>query len=90
VPFSYDFLFGLLTAMSFVCGLFFLRYWRSSGDRFFVFFTVAMWSLGATWALLTNHRSDEYTPYCYLLRLFAFVLILVAIFDKNRRSARSD
>jgi hypothetical protein len=90
VLFSYDFLFGLLTAMSFVCGLFFLRYWRSSGDRFFVFFAVAFWSLGATWALLTNHRSDEYTPYCYLLRLFAFVLILVAIVDKNRRSARSD
>lgn len=86
----HDYLYGVLTALPFVCGLFFLRYWRSSGDRFFVFFAVAFWCLGATWAFLTGDRRDEYTPYCYLLRLFAFLLILVAIFDKSRRSTRSD
>lgn len=88
--FAFEYLFGLLTGLSFACGLFFLRYWWLSKDRFFLFFVVSFWSLGATWALLTGHRSDEYTPYCYMLRLFAFLLILVAIIDKNRRSARSD
>lgn len=87
---SYEYMFGVLSALAFVCGLFFLRYWRSSKDRFFLFFAAAFWCLGATWVALTGHRRDEYTPYCYLLRLFAFLLILVAIFDKNRRSARSD
>jgi hypothetical protein len=87
----YTFSFGLLTTMSFVCGLFFLRYWRSSHDRFFAFFGVAFWALGANWALLVGRDPrDEYTPYFYLLRLFAFLLILTAIVDKNRRTSRSE
>lgn len=87
----YAYAFGVLSTLSFVCGLFFLRYWRSSHDRFFAFFGVAFWALGANWALLVGrHPDDEYAPYFYLLRLFAFLLILVAIVDKNRRTSRSD
>ena len=87
----YTFVFGVLTTLCLVCGLFFLRYWRSSGDRFFAFFAIAFWALGANWALLVGRDpSDEYAPYYYLLRLFAFLLILVGIVDKNRRSAQSD
>jgi hypothetical protein len=86
----YTYSFGVLTALAFVCGLFFLRYWRSSGDRFFAFFAVAFWALGANWALLAGRDpADEYLPYFYLLRLLAFVLILSAIVDKNRRSSQS-
>ncbi|HEY5925231.1 MAG TPA: DUF5985 family protein [Kofleriaceae bacterium] len=87
----HTYLLGILTALSLVCGLFFLRYWRWSGDRFFAFFAVAFWALGANWALMVGRDpSDEYTPYFYLLRLFAFLLILAAIVDKNRRTSRSD
>ena len=87
----YAFLFGVLTALSLVCGLFFLRYWKSSGDRFFAFFAVSFWSLGANWALLVGRDPrDEYMPYFYLLRLFAFLLILIAIVDKNRRTSSSE
>jgi hypothetical protein len=87
----YTFMFGVLTALCVVCGLFFLRYWRASSDRFFSFFAVAFWALGANWALLIGRDPrDEYTSYFYLLRLFAFLLILVAIVDKNRRSSRSE
>ncbi len=87
----YTYLFGALTALAIVCGLFFVRYWRSSGDRFFAFFAIAFWALGANWALLVGRDpSDEYTPYFYLLRLFAFLVILWAIVDKNRRTSRSE
>lgn len=87
----YTFLFGTLTALAFVAGLFLLRYWKASGDRFFSFFAVAFWALGANWALLVGRDpSDEYTPYFYLLRLAAFLLIVGAIVDKNRRSSQSD
>jgi hypothetical protein len=87
----YTFVFGVLSALCFVCGLFFIRYWRASGDRFFSFFAIAFWALGANWALLVGRDpSDEYTPYFYLLRLFAFLVILSAIVDKNRRSSRSE
>ena len=87
----YAFVFGVLAALSLVCGLFFLRYWRSSGDRFFSFFAIAFWALGANWALLVGRDpADEYAPYFYLLRLVAFLLILTGIVDKNRRSSRSE
>jgi hypothetical protein len=86
-----NYLFGVLTALALVCGLFFLRYWRLSRDRFFAFFAVAFWSLGANWALLLGRDPrDELTPYFYLLRLFAFLLILSGIVDKNRRTSRSE
>lgn len=83
--------FGVLVVLAFVAGLFFLRFWRSSGDRFFAFFAVAFTALGANWALMTGRNpNDEYLPYFYLLRLLAFLLILIGIIDKNRRSAESD
>ncbi len=87
----YTFLFGALTVLSFTAGLFFLRYWRSSGDRFFAFFAIAFWALGSNWALMVGRDpADEYLPYFYLLRLVAFLLIVAAIVDKNRRSNRPD
>jgi hypothetical protein len=87
----YAFLFGALTVLSFTIGLFFLRYWRSSGDRFFAFFAIAFWALGANWLLKVGRDpADEYLPYFYLLRLVAFLLIAAAIVDKNRRSSEPD
>lgn len=87
----HEFLFGALTMLSFVAGLFFLRYWRSSSDRFFAFFAIAFWALGANWALMVGRDpADEYLPYFYLLRLVAFLLIVAAIVDKNRRSSQPD
>lgn len=77
---------GALAALAFVIGLFFWRYWRSSGDRLFVFFTAAFWLLGINWgALATMAPATEVRPYLYLLRLGAFILIAVAIIDRNRR-----
>lgn len=87
----HEFLFGALTMLSFTVGLFFLRYWRSSSDRFFAFFAIAFWALGANWALMVGRDpEDEYLPYFYLLRLFAFLVIVAAIVDKNRRSSQPD
>lgn len=86
----FPFLYGVLTTLSLTACLFFVRYWRAARDRFFLFFAVAFFCLGANWALLVGRAArDEYTPYFYLLRLLAFVLILAAIVDKNRRSAAS-
>jgi hypothetical protein len=86
----YGFMFGLLTALSATASLFFVRYWRTARDRFFLFFAVAFLALGLNWALLVGRDSrGEYAPYFYLLRLFAFLLILAAVVDKNRRSRAS-
>jgi hypothetical protein len=78
---------GALAALSFVIGLFFWQYWRTSGDRLFVFFAAAFWLMGTSWgSLVALSPASEGRPYLYLLRLAAFILIAVAIVDKNRRS----
>jgi hypothetical protein len=90
-----QFLMGAIAMASFVAGLFFLRYWRDTGDRLFVIFGTAFWILGGTRiALALTFSRDEQNTYLYWLRLLAFALILVAIIDKNRpwgaRSAQTD
>ena len=84
----YQYLCGALAVCAWVAGLFFLRYWRLARDRFFVFFTAAFWIMAINWTFLAAvHPLHEARHYVYLLRLFAFLLILVAIVDKNRHSS---
>ncbi len=82
------FLWGALAMASSTVGLYFLRFWRESRDRFFLLFAAAFWALALNWAGLGLLPYDRETRhYVYFLRLFAFVLILVAIADKNRRDS---
>jgi hypothetical protein len=82
-----DFIWGALSFASFVVGLFFLRSWRATRDRLFIIFAVAFWLLGVQWTAVSATRAIFDTQYyLYLIRLLAFVLIAVAILDKNRSS----
>ncbi|HEY7215531.1 MAG TPA: DUF5985 family protein [Thermoanaerobaculia bacterium] len=84
-----EFLTGIAAAGSLAVGLFFLRLWRETRDRFFAFFGGAFWVLALNWlALVWAAPADEHRHYFYLLRLAAFLLILVAILDKNRAPDR--
>lgn len=77
---------GTIAAASFVVALFFLRFWRTTGDRFFLFFASSFALEGINRMVLgamTTAQDDE--PAFYLVRLFAYMLILIAIVDKNRR-----
>lgn len=82
------FLSGAIAMSSFVAGLFFLRFWRSTRDRFFLYFAISFWIEAVNRGLISyasNASPDpEKIPILYLLRLVAFCLILVAIFEKNR------
>lgn len=81
------FLLGALSMSAAVAGLVFLRYWKLSSDRLFLFFAAAFWILSAQWALLAAlSPEDEYRPYAYLIRLGAFLLIVAGIVDKNLRA----
>lgn len=83
----YPFLAGAITAGFAVSGLFFLRFWRRTGDRLFLSFATAFALLGLVQALLilTEYPVEERSLF-YLLRLAAFVIILSAIWRKNTRS----
>jgi hypothetical protein len=81
------FLHGALAMASWVAGMFFLRFWRSSRDRLFVYFVLAFWLLAIGWAALTFLRSEaDADVSVYLIRLLAFVLIIIGVVDKNRRA----
>lgn len=72
-----------------VCGLFFLRFWRRTGDRFFIAFAGAFWLLALQAATAVGNIPDEVRSWTYLLRLAAFLLIIAAIVIKNRRATLS-
>jgi hypothetical protein len=81
-----QFFWGALALAAWVAGLFFSRFWRLSRDRLFLLFSLAFWALAVHWAGLGILDPPlETTHYLYLLRLLAFVLIIAAIVDKNRR-----
>jgi hypothetical protein len=83
------FLPGAITMAFAVCGLFFLRFWKTTRDRLFLGFAVAFFLLGIGQAALSFTRAPvEERSLLYLVRLAAFVIILVSIWLKNRRLER--
>jgi Family of unknown function (DUF5985) len=77
---------GALTMGYVVAALFFLRFWQSSRDRLFAIFSFAFGLLAVQRLAITLTRGamEDQTVF-YLLRLAAFVVIIIAIVDKNRR-----
>ena len=73
---------GLLVMGFAVAGLFFLRFWRDTGDRLFLLLSAAFVLMGVDRVIATMTPAGEAV---YLIRAFAFVLILAAVVDKNRR-----
>jgi hypothetical protein len=74
-----------MIAMGFaIAGLFFLRFWRRTGDGLFAAFGAAFWLLALNQALvaLLGIPREELSG-VYLIRLAAFVLIILAILAKN-------
>lgn len=70
---------GCLTA-----GCHFLLFWRRSHDRLFLAFALAFAALAANWVGLVAVSVVE-SHQMSLVRLLAFVLLIVAIIDKNRK-----
>ena len=82
-----EFLSGALTLAYVIAAIFFVHFWRRTSDRFFLAFAAAFGLLAlnqlAVFALGVN---DERQHYAYILRVLGFVLILIAIVDKNLHS----
>ena len=79
-----EFLSGALTLGFLVAAVFFLRFWRRTSDRLFLAFAVAFFLLAVNQALAQwLGAADERVGYTYVLRVIGFVLILLAIVDKN-------
>jgi len=77
---------GLIACASLTAALFFLRFWRHTRDRFFIFFALSFAIEGVNRIVLYLFVGpNEEAPVYYLVRLVAYGLIVAAIVDKNRR-----
>jgi uncharacterized membrane protein HdeD (DUF308 family) len=77
-------LLGAIAMASLVAGLFFLRFWKDTRDRFFLFFSVAFFIEGLNrFALAMTSDPNEGRPFFYFVRFLSFLLILIAIVGKN-------
>jgi uncharacterized membrane protein HdeD (DUF308 family) len=78
------FLLGVIATSSLTAGVFFLRFWKKTSDLLFLAFGLAfvIEALNRC-ALLFLKHPNEGSPYIYIVRLLAFLLILAAILHKN-------
>jgi hypothetical protein len=81
-------LLGAIAMGSAVCGAFFLRFWRQGRDRFFLLFALSFFAQAANRVELAfAEKPSEANPLHYGVRLLAYLLIIVAVVDKNRMLA---
>jgi len=79
-----DFVAGLITMGFAVSSLFFLRFWSRTHETLFMIFAAAFALLALNQALATIFEfGREELGWLYLLRLAAFLLIIIGIVQKN-------
>lgn len=84
-----QFLSGAIVMGFAVATLLFLRYWRQTRERLFLFFAASFFllALNYAWLSVTRIPVEERSP-LFLVRLLAFSLIIVAVLQSNRSQAR--
>ena len=80
-----DLLTGAIVCASVIASLIFLRFWRSTSDRFFLYFALSFLieGLNRLHSAFTAQYYED-VPIRYVIRLIAYALILMAIWEKNR------
>lgn len=83
-------LLGAIAMASLVAGLFFLRFWRDTRDRLFLWFAISFLIEGLNRAALgLSEDPNEGRPFFYFVRFLSFLLILIAIVQKNLPSGKT-
>ncbi len=81
-----EMLIGAIAACSIVIGLFFLRFWRSTRDIFFLFFALSFFLEGVNRiSLVLLSHLHEASPSYYVVRVISYSFIIIAILAKNKR-----
>ena len=75
---------GALTMAYVMATLFFLRFYRQTKETLFVHFAACFALLTVSRIALTAADEEEQHHALYLLRLLAFLVLLVGIWRKNR------
>ena len=87
-PLFEGFLEGVIATASLTAGLFFLRFWRDTRDSLFLAFSLAFFIEGLNRCVRVFFvHPSEGSPWVFVVRAFAFLIILAGIVSKNRRSS---
>jgi uncharacterized membrane protein HdeD (DUF308 family) len=79
------FVLGCIAIASLTVSLFFLRFHRETRDPLFLYFAAAFGVEAVSRTVMAFQATpNEASPYLYVLRAFAYSLILVGIYRKNR------
>jgi len=80
-----EFLLGTIAMGDLIAALFFLKYWKITQDRLFLFFALSF-ALNVVCRVLLIHTpiNSESEPLVYSLRVLSYAAILVGILNKNR------
>ena len=86
----YTFLSGAIASASIAAAGFFYRFYRKTMDRFFLFFALAFtgFSIERFVIVLLETQAEE-APLVYLIRFTGYLMIILAILDKNTRPRKS-
>jgi hypothetical protein len=80
------FLLGVIVTGSATAGAFFLKFWLQTRDILFLAFAAAfLIEAGNRLTFLWLENPHQGMPVIYLVRLLSYLLILIAIVNKNRR-----
>lgn len=87
-PLLEGFLLGIIATTSIFAGIFFLRFWRDTRDSLFLAFALAFLieGINRSFRIFFAHP-NEASPWVFVVRAFAFLIILAGIVNKNRRSS---
>ncbi len=79
-----EFFSGAIATGYAVCAAFFVRFWRRTSDSLFLVFAIAFFLLALNQTLTSALGLPfEERSWLYLLRLLAFLIIIIAIVRKN-------
>lgn len=74
---------GSLSTAYLIAAMFFLKFWSTTHERLFALFAAAF-ALLALQRILLPFAPQVWLSFLYLVRSAAFLVIIVAIVDKNR------
>jgi hypothetical protein len=77
-------LLGAVIMGDIIAGLFFLRFWRITGDRFFLFFAASFVAIAVSRVVVDEQIPPiGYEPLGYMIRILSYLCIIGGILYKN-------
>ena len=77
-------LLGAVIMGDLIAALFFVRFWKLTGDRFFLFFAASFIAIAVSRVVVDeNIPPIVYEPFGYMIRILSYLFIIAGILYKN-------